>query len=140
MAGSGGPVGGGPVGGGPVGGGPDRYEVTRLLDELSADDRKRVLSSAIDGLDPRDQDQVVPNSARTRSGMERTQSILSILVVGGFVVTLLFVITLIAINASGVAGTDLLQTIASIYSGLTGAVVGYFFGKGTDGGSSNDRA
>ncbi len=120
---------------------PDRYEVTRLLDALDREDKRKVLSSAIENLEWNEKDEVVsrfiPN-ARPR-GWERTQSILSLLVVGGFVVTLLVVIFLLAMDIEGV-GTELLQTVASIYSGLTGAVVGYFFGKGTEAGGGSTSA
>jgi hypothetical protein len=59
---------------------------------------------------------------------DNVRGIISILLVLGFVVTILIVI-LIDAGGSDIEA-DTLQNVASIYAGVTGAVLGYFFGRG----------
>jgi hypothetical protein len=47
-------------------------------------------------------------------------------VVGGFVVTILVIIAGIAL---GSLQPELISDVAAIYSGVVGAVIGYFFGR-----------
>jgi len=64
---------------------------------------------------------------RYRWSTERVRNLISVLLVSGFLFTTILVIVLMALNK---APEDLLQTVASLYSGVTGAVLGYYFGKG----------
>jgi cation transport ATPase len=63
---------------------------------------------------------------RLRWSTERIRGLVSLMLVTGFLVTTLLVI---GFNAYGVAAPELLQTVASLYSGITGAVLGYYFGR-----------
>jgi len=52
--------------------------------------------------------------------------LVSLLLVVGFLATTGIVILL---NATGQAAPDMLQTVSSLYSGITGAVLGFYFGR-----------
>jgi hypothetical protein len=54
------------------------------------------------------------------------RGLVSLLLVVGFLVTTGIVIVL---NATGQAAAEMLQTVASLYSGITGAVLGFYFGR-----------
>jgi len=58
--------------------------------------------------------------------IDQVRGMISLVLVGGFVFTMLICL----LTASTGGGTELLQTMGSIYSGVTGAVIGYYFGKG----------
>ena len=64
--------------------------------------------------------------------IERVRAILSGMVIGGFIITLLVVI-FIQTQTAGMEGVPTIDGVAfaSIYSGVTGAILGYYFGKGT---------
>jgi hypothetical protein len=62
--------------------------------------------------------------------IERVRAIISGIIVVGFVVTLLVVI-FIQTQTAGMEGVPTIDGVASIYSGVTGAILGYYFGKGT---------
>jgi hypothetical protein len=59
---------------------------------------------------------------------EFVRGVLSVLLVGGFVVTIVISIFVTVLSLEG--SLDLLQTVGSLYSGVSGAVLGYWFGKG----------
>jgi hypothetical protein len=58
--------------------------------------------------------------------IDKMRGLVSVMLVVGFLVTTLIVILL---NALGQAEAALLQTVASLYSGITGAVLGFYFGR-----------
>jgi uncharacterized membrane protein len=57
---------------------------------------------------------------------DKMRGVVSLLLVVGFLVTTGIVILL---NATGQATTDMFQPVASLYSGITGAVLGFYFGR-----------
>ena len=61
---------------------------------------------------------------------ERVRAILSGILLVGFVVTLLTV-SFLQYNAPGVEGIPTVESVGSIYAGVTGAILGYYFDKGT---------
>ena len=61
-----------------------------------------------------------------RWSLDRIRGLVSLLLVAGFLLTSGIVIVL---NAFGNATTDLLQNVTSLYSGITGAILGYYFGR-----------
>jgi hypothetical protein len=61
---------------------------------------------------------------------DRVRAILSGILLVGFVVTLLTV-SFLQYNAPGVEGIPTVESVGSIYAGVTGAILGYYFGKGT---------
>jgi hypothetical protein len=62
--------------------------------------------------------------------IERVRAIISGIIVVGFVATILIVIV-IQTQTAGLEGAPTVDGVASIYSGVTGAILGYYFGKGT---------
>jgi hypothetical protein len=57
------------------------------------------------------------------------QAILSLIVVGGFVLTIFVILAAMLLSEPGTTDPNLLSDVATIYSGLTGAIIGYYFGK-----------
>jgi hypothetical protein len=60
----------------------------------------------------------------------RVRAILSGILLVGFVLTLVVVVFL-QYNAPGLEGIRTTESVGSIYAGVTGAILGYHFGKGT---------
>jgi Fe2+ transport system protein B len=58
--------------------------------------------------------------------IDKMRGLVSLLLVVGFLATTGIVILL---NATGQAPLDMLQTVSSLYSGITGAVLGFYFGR-----------
>jgi len=63
---------------------------------------------------------------KNRWSIDTTRALISLLLVAGFLVTTGIVIIM---NVTGQAGTDMLQTVATLYSGITGAILGFYFGR-----------
>jgi hypothetical protein len=74
-----------------------------------------------------DREQRVPHESSDPAA--RVQSILSLIVVGGFVLTIFIILTAMLFSEPNTVDPTLLSDVASIYSGLTGAIIGYYFGK-----------
>jgi hypothetical protein len=65
---------------------------------------------------------------------ERTRGIISLAIVAGFVLTIFVLIFLLLVSYSSIFETatevlDLLKTTGSIYSGVTGIILGYYFAR-----------
>ena len=66
------------------------------------------------------------NKWSNKWSIDKMRGIVSLLLVVGFLATTVIAIFL---NATGRAEADMLQTVASLYSGITGAVLGFYFGR-----------
>src|SRR5215207_6371276 len=107
------------------GGQPDVYEVMRSIDRLKDADKKRVLAITVETISEEDRLQLVPDSLVSAQTLQRenAQKWLGYIIIVGFVAT---VVGLVVGIAAGWLALDTLQSIASVYSGLTGAVIGFF--------------
>jgi hypothetical protein len=63
---------------------------------------------------------------KNKWSIDKMRGLVSLLLVAGFLATTGVVILL---NATGQAEAEMLQTVASLYSGITGAVLGFYFGR-----------
>jgi hypothetical protein len=63
---------------------------------------------------------------KNKWSIDKMRGVVSLLLVVGFLATTGIVIVR---NVTGQAGADILQTVASLYSGVTGAVLGFYFGR-----------
>jgi hypothetical protein len=63
---------------------------------------------------------------KNKWSIDKMRGVVSLLLVVGFLATTGIVIVT---NVTGQAGADMLQTVASLYSGITGAVLGFYFGR-----------
>jgi hypothetical protein len=74
------------------------------------------------------------NGAPETEYNSRVRAMLSVIVIAGFALTAIFVILLqyLVGDRTGMeANLPTLETVGSIYAGVTGVVLGYWFGKGT---------
>jgi hypothetical protein len=66
--------------------------------------------------------------------VSRLQAVLSILIVGFFVlISAIIALTPVLGGYPPQPYTELLKTFSTLFSGIVGLIVGYFFGKHTDG-------
>jgi NADH:ubiquinone oxidoreductase subunit 5 (subunit L)/multisubunit Na+/H+ antiporter MnhA subunit len=66
-----------------------------------------------------------PQQSREPSG-GAARDLLSVIVVGGFVLPVGIIVVFVNM---GTVETELVSDVATVYSGITGAMIGYYFGR-----------
>jgi hypothetical protein len=99
--------------------------------QLEFEERFRQLDARLQQMKTEAKERQTAAEARTnvlklRWSVDRIRSLVSILLVVGFLSMSGLVIVL---GAFGTATTDLLQNVTALYSGVTGAILGYYFGR-----------
>ena len=104
-------------------------KMAAMQEQAAADERTRRAEAAArrEGEKQRtEQHKLQLDEMKFRWSVERIRGQVSLFLIVGFLVTTLIVV---GANIVGQAETDLLQTVSTLYSGITGAVLGYYFGR-----------
>jgi hypothetical protein len=107
------------------------YESQQRARQLEFEERARELDLRLQEIKADAKERQTSAEERTkvlqlRWSVDRIRGLVSILLVVGFLSMSGLVIVL---GAFGTATTDLLQNVTALYSGVTGAILGYYFGR-----------